>query len=241
MAKEKDNKPSIVLVRPQLPENIGMVARAMDNFGLKNLILVNPREIWPNDIATQSAANSKNIILKAKVFKSLSEALSDFHFIVATSNRKRFLNKPHLSDMEKLFDQFPRDKRTAFLFGPENSGLSNKDLILADLIFHINTAQSNTSLNLSHAVLLISFNWRNFFDLRKNKSKENSVFNNNTEKKDFVNFMSFLEKELNDVGFLYPKNKSKIMFENIQSMFMRSSLNRTEIQTLWGMVKKLRK
>ena len=241
MTKVKDNKPSIVLVRPQLPENIGMVARAMDNFGLKNLILVNPREIWPNDIAIQSSANSKEIILRAKVFQSLNEALSEFHFIVATSNRKRFLNKPHQNDMEKLFGQFPQDKKVAFLFGPENSGLSNEDLTLADLIFNINTEKSNTSLNLSHAVLLISFNWRNFINLRKNMPKENSSFNNNAEKKDFINFMSFLKKELNDVGFLYPKNKSKNMFENIQSMFMRSSLSRTEIQTLWGMVKKLRK
>ena len=69
----------------------------------------------------------------------------------------------------------------------------------------------------------------------------NSLYNNNAEKKDLISFMSFLKKELDDVGFLYPKNKSKNMFENIQSMFMRSSLNRTEIQTLWGMVKKLRK
>ena len=90
-------------------------------------------------------------------------------------------------------------------------------------------------------MLIISFSWRNFINLRKNISKENSAFNNNAEKKDFVNFMIFLKKELRDVGFLYPKDKSKIMFENIQSMFMRSSLNRTEIQTLWGMVKKLRK
>ena len=241
MTKVKDNKPSIVLVRPQLPENIGMVARAMDNFGLKNLILVNPREIWPNDIAIQSSANSKEIILRAKVFQSLNEALLDFHFIVATSNRKRFLNKPHQNDMEKLFEQFPQDKRAAFLFGPENSGLSNEDLLLADLIFNINTSKSNTSLNLSHAVLLMSFNWRSFAKLRRSKVKNNSVFNNNAEKKDLVSFMSFLKKELDDVGFLYPKNKSKNMFENIQSMFMRSSLNRTEIQTLWGMVKKLRK
>ena len=241
MTKAKDNKPSIVLVRPQLPENIGMVARAMDNFGLENLILVNPREIWPNDIAIKSSANSKNIVIKAKVFQSLNEALSNFHFIIATSNRKRFLNKPYLNDMEQLFNQFPQDKRTAFLFGPENSGLSNEDLLLADLIFNINTAKSNTSLNLSHAVLLISFNWRNFVNLRKKKPKENLVFNNNAEKKDFINFMSFLKQELDEVGFLYPKNKSKSMFENIQTMFMRSSLNRTEIQTLWGMVKKLRK
>jgi tRNA/rRNA methyltransferase len=241
MTKVKDNKPSIVLVRPQLPENIGMVARAMDNFGLEKLILVNPREIWPNEIAIKSSANSRDIIFKAKVFQSLNDALSNFHFIIATSNRKRFLNKPHQNNMEKLFEQFPQDKRIAFLFGPENSGLSNEDLILADLIFNINTAKSNNSLNLSHAVLLISFNWRYFVKLKKRNPKENSIFVNNAEKKDLVNFMSFLKKELDEVGFLYPKNKSKNMFENIQSMFMRSSLSRTEIQTLWGMVKKLRK
>ena len=83
-------KPSIVLVRPQLPENIGMAARAMDNCGLKKLIIVSPREIWPNKIALQSAANSKIIVNKAKVYNSLNAALSKFNYVIATSNRNRF-------------------------------------------------------------------------------------------------------------------------------------------------------
>ena len=86
-------KPSIILVRPQLPENIGLVARAMDNSGLEELILINPREKFPNDLSVKSSANSKNIILKAKVYESLNVALSDFYFVIATSNRKRFLKK----------------------------------------------------------------------------------------------------------------------------------------------------
>ena len=163
-------KPSIVLVRPQLPENIGLVARAMDNCGLKELIIINPRERWPNEIAINTSANSKSIIKKAKVFNSLEKALFKFNFVVAMSARKRFLQKPYQDNINQLFEQFPTNKKIAILFGPENSGLSNEDLKLADLIFNINTSRSNPSLNLSHAVLLISFAWRDFFNLRKKKT-----------------------------------------------------------------------
>ncbi len=233
--------PSIILVKPQLPENIGLVARGMDNCGLKNLILVSPREKWPNNLSLQSSGNSRNIILKTKVFETLNEALSSFNFVVATSNRKRFLNKPFQNDFTKLFDEFPKNKKIGILFGPENSGLSNQDLMLADTIFNINSSKTNTSLNLSHAVLLMSYKWREFFVIQQKKSKNNKLINKQAIKKDFLHFMNYLKNELNEVNFLYPKSKSISMFENIQTLFMRSSLSKSEIQTLWGMVKKLRK
>ena len=237
----KSAKPSIVLVKPQLPENIGLVARAMDNFGLKNLILINPREKWPNDIAINTAANSKNIIKKTKVFNSIEEALLKFHYVVAMSARKRDLQKPYQRNFNQLFEQFPVNKNIAILFGPENSGLSNEDLKLADLIFNINTSSTNPSLNLSHAVLLISFAWRDYFILSKKKSNKNKLNDKKALKKDFYYFMDFLKKELDDVGFLYPRAKAKSMIQNIETMFIRASLSKTEIQTLWGMIKKLRK
>ena len=237
----KPLSPSIILVRPQLPENIGMVARAMDNCGLKNLILVNPRENWPNDLAIKSSANSKKIKIKKKIYSSLDLALSKFNFVVATSNRKRFIQKPFLDDKNKLFHRFPKTKNTAIIFGPENSGLSNEDLMLADVIFNINTDKSNTSLNLSHAVLLVSYSWREFFILNNKKALNSQLSNNNALKKDFIHFMHFLKNELDEVGFLFPKHKSKSMFENIQAMLVRASLSNIEIKTLWGMVKKLRK
>ena len=233
--------PSIILVKPQLPENIGLVARAMDNCGLINLILVSPREKWPNNLSLQSSANSKKIILKTKVFETLNEALSNFNFVVATSNRKRFLNKPFQNDFTKLFDEFPINKKIGILFGPENSGLSNQDLMLVDIIFNINSSKTNISLNLSHAVLLMSYKWREFFVLKQKKSKNNKLNNKQALKKDFIHFMNYLKNELNEVSFLHPKSKSISMFENIQTLFMRSSLSKSEIQTLWGMVKKLRK
>ena len=234
-------KPSIVLVRPQLPENIGMAARAMDNCGLKKLIIVSPREVWPNKITLQSAANSKIIVKKAKVYNSLNAALSKFNYVIATSKRKRFLQKPLKTDFHDLFESIPQTKKTAIVFGPENSGLSNEDLKLADVIFNIDLSITNTSLNLSHAVLILSYKWREFFLFHKIQPNYNRINSNIALKSDFLNFMDFLKGELNDVGFFYPQKKTKGMFENIQTMFMRSSLSKTEIQTLWGMIKKLRK
>ncbi len=234
-------KPAIILVKPQLPENIGLVARAMDNCGLEDLILINPREKWPNDKAIKSSANSKNIIKGSKVYSSVEEALVNYHFVIAMSARKRFLQKPYQNNINKLFEQFPIGKKTAILFGPENSGLSNEDLKLVDLIFNINTSKSNPSLNLSHAVLLIAFAWREFFILNKKVPIDNKLNNKKALKKDFHYFMDFLNKELEEVEFLYPKTKAKSMIENIETMFIRASLSKSEIKTLWGMVKKLRK
>jgi tRNA/rRNA methyltransferase len=234
-------KPSIVLVKPQLPENIGLVARAMDNCGLKNLIIINPKKKWLHKKTIHASANSKSIIYKAKIYDSVDEALLDFNFVVAMSARKRFLQKPFQNNINLLFNQFPVSKKTAIMFGPENSGLSNNDLKLVDLIFNINTSKSNPSLNLSHAVLLIAFAWREFFYLRKQQPKNNLLNNKKALKKDFYYFMDFLKKELDEVGFLYPKAKAKSMIENIETMFIRASLSKIEIQTLWGMIKKLRK
>jgi len=234
-------EPSIILVRPQLPENIGMVARAMDNNGFKKLILVNPREKWPNSAAIKSSTNSNILISKTKIFNSLDQALSNFHFVIATSNRKRFLNKPFINDANILFDKFPLNKKTAIIFGPENSGLSNEDLSLADVVFNINTSKSNNSLNLSHAVMLVTFLWRDFFILRNKNLIKNQTYEKIASKKDFNFFMLFLRKQLEDVNFLYPKAKSKNMFKNIQTMFLRANLSKIEIKTLWGMLKKLRK
>ena len=131
------NNPSVILVRPQLPENIGMTARAMDNCGFNELILVSPREEWPNDISLRAAGNSKNILKKVKVYESLDKALFSFNYVIATSSRKRFLLKPSIRNFNNLFKKFKYYNKIAFVLGPENSGLSNRDLMLCDLILNI--------------------------------------------------------------------------------------------------------
>lgn len=229
--------PSIILVRPQLPENIGLTARAMQNCGLSKLIIVSPREKWPNKIAINASANAKLIIKNAIIYNSVDEAVSKFNFLVALSARNRFLQKPHQNKFDTLFKKIPKFQKFAFVFGPEQSGLSNKDLALCDYIFTIPTHKNNRSLNLSHSVLLISYKWQEYskiFSLNPiNKEKL-------SDKKSFNILMKFLKNELDKSGFLFPKEKSPSMFSNIQSMFLRANLSKNEIQTLWGMIKTLK-
>ena len=116
---------------------------------------------------------------------------------------------------------------------------SPDDLMLADLVLNINLSNSNKSLNLSHAVLLVSYKWYEYYNLKKINSNINSKFTNMASKREFNFFMNYLKNELNRVGFLYPKEKSDKMFNNIKTVFLRSSLSKIEIKTLWGMFKKL--
>jgi len=233
----KTIKPTIVLVRPQLPENIGLTLRAMHNCGLDDLILVSPRKRWPNQKAIDAAANAKLIIKKVKIFNSINEAVSRYNFVVATSVRKRFLRKPHTKDFLSLFEKLQNSKKIAILFGPEQSGLSNNDLMLCDCIFTIPTFSNNHSLNLAHSVLIMAYKWQEYFNNYKFKSYKNYEI---SDKKNFDLFMEFLKNELDNSGFLYPKEKSNSMFNNVQSMFLRAKLSKKEIQTLWGMIKVLK-
>ena len=227
-------KPAIVLVRPQLPDNIGLTARAMHNCGLDTLIIVSPREKWPNQKSIDAAVNAKVIIKKAKVFNSINEAVSNYNFVIATSARKRFLKKPHKRDFSSLFKELPNFNKIAILFGPEQSGLSNNDLMLCDCLFTIPSSDNYNSLNLSHSVLLMAYMWQEYFENFKIKIPKKDIL---SDKGSFDLFMQFLKYELNSSGFLYPKEKSNSMFNNIQSMFLRANLSRKEIQTLWGMIK----
>ena len=238
----KFNQPAIILVRPQLTENIGMVARAMNNFNLKELIIVSPREKWPNKKSLESSKQAKTIIKNTKVFNSLPEALSKFQFVVATTNRKRFLEKKIIKSFSFLNRFVKINKNTAILFGPENSGLSNEDLRLVNYLFAINTSKKNTSLNLSHAVSIVSFKIYEYFTTHKNRfsnKKNNSAELSN--KKELSYFMDYLTNELEKVNFFYPPSKKQSMIDNIYAIFLKASLTKKETNTLWGMLKKLRK
>ena len=149
-------KPAIILVRPQLPENIGLIARAMQNFNLNELI----------------SKHAALIIRKTKVYQSLELAVSKFHYIIATTNIKRFLEKKNINSFNSLNKYINTNKNLAILFGPENSGLSNEDLRLADCLFTIKTSKKNTSLNLSHAVSIISYKINEFITSKKYTNKD---------------------------------------------------------------------
>ena len=217
-----------------------MTARGMDNFGLSKLYLVNPRESWPNKKAENSAKHAKSIIKKVKTFTNLEEATSKFNLVIATTNRQRFLTKKtyyNFNDLSKKFNNF---KKIAILFGPENSGLSNQDLRFANDIYTIKTAKLNKSLNLSHAVSLISFE---IFSVKLKSSKLQKQYEKQVEKvtkSELLSFINVLIDDLENRGFFNPPEKKDSMIDNIYSIYNKMALTKKEINMLWGMHKKLK-
>ena len=231
------NKPSIILVRPQLPENIGMVARVMSNFSLKDLILVNPKENWRNTKSINTAKKAVNILNKVKVYKDLQEALNNFTYVVSTTNRRRFLKKNTSNDFKSIIQVINTHQKVAIIFGPENSGLSNEDLRLSDLIFTINTNNISNSLNLSHAVTIIcnklfEYNYSNVAKIPKEKIEF-------VNKRELSKYFDFLFKNISSKNFFIPKEKTESMKNNIHNIYLKSPLTKKELQTLWGITKKL--
>jgi len=234
----KKIKPTIILVRPQLSENIGMAARAMDNFGLSKLSIVNPRDGWPSKKAESSAKHADKIINRAKVYKNLEDAVSNYDLVIATSNRKRFLTKTTYDSFDILQKKIRDFRNAAILFGPENSGLSNQDIRLANFLFTIPTFNKNKSLNLSHAVSVISYE---LFQANNTSFKKNPTSNiDKVSKLEFSNFINVLLKDLDSRGFFKPIEKKVTMIDNIYSIYNKTDLSKKELRMLWGIHKKLK-
>ena len=231
--------PSIILVRPQLPENIGMVARVMHNFGLKDLIVVSPRNNWLNNKSINAAKKATKIIKNIKVYDDLEIALSNFSYVVATTNRRRYLEKNSTNDFKFIKRKIIVNKKTAILFGPENSGLSNDDLRLSDIIFTIKTSSKSNSLNISHAVTIVC---HKLFELNNFKiTNSASVEKDNISKYQLSKYLNYLIEKLENKKFFIPSEKKESMKNNIYSIFTKIPLTKKELQTLWGITKKLNK
>ena len=231
--------PSIILVRPQLPENIGMVARVMHNFGLKDLIVVSPRDNWLNNRSINAAKKANKIIKNIKVYDDLEIALSNFTYVVATTNRVRYLEKNSTNDFKLIKKKITVNKKIAILFGPENSGLSNEDLKLSDIIFTIETSSKSNSLNLSHAVTILCHKLFELNNFKNNNSA--SIEKNNITKYQLSKFLNYMFENLENKKFFTPSEKKESMKNNIYSIFTKIPLTKKELQTLWGITKKLNK
>ena len=155
--------PIVILMQPQIGENIGMAARAMLNCGLSEMRIVKPREKWPNPKALAAAKKAEIVIEKAKVFSSLEEAVADCCAIYASSARLRVRNIPTISPAQaavEMLETTRREKaRSAMLFGPENNGLDNHSLAIADRVVHASLNQECPSLNLAQAVFMLAWEW----------------------------------------------------------------------------------
>ena len=228
------NNIAIILVEPQLGENIGTTARAMLYFGFENLILVNQRDDWPNDYAIKAAAGAIKVIDRAKIFKNLEEALSDFNFAFSTTIRPRDMVKPvnGLEKMaEKTFKKLEMHQKIAFIFGREKSGLTNHQISLTDEIIEIPTNKDFSSLNLAQAVILIVSELNR---MEVSYFKDEMVIPDSfpANKKDIISFLNHMERALDESGFLKPKEKKPTMMMNIRNIFNRSNLTDQEVKTL---------
>ena len=234
------NKFGFILVNPQLGENIGACARALKNFGFSNLNIVAPRDSWPNTKARMTSVGAYNIIQKAKIYKNVSDAVKKFDLVFASTARKRDINKKHISivNFVKLLSKYKKSN-IGLMFGPEASGLSNHDLSLSNFIIQIPTSNKLTSLNLSHAVIVICYEI--YKSLNFTKFKKEKMLTKLTSKSSIKNLIKFLENILDHKKFFKPVEKKKSMILNISNIFGRLELSDKEIRILFSIFSSLNK
>ena len=231
--------PAIVLVRPQMGENIGAAARAMLNFGLDRMRLVSPRDGWPNPNAVAMASGAGRVLDAAGVYDDLAGAIGDCEYVFATTARGRELAKPVLSPERAMAEaraMVAAGRKVAVLFGPERAGLENEDIARANAIITVPVNPEFVSLNLAQTVLLTAYEWR-----RQGGDVEHEVLAN-------TEFASAIEVEklaehyearLEDAGYFFPPTKAPAMKLVLRNMWSRLGLTGTDVQRFHGMLRQL--
>ena len=221
-----------ILVRPQMGENIGSVARAIKNFNIKHLRIINPRCNWPNHKALATSVGARDILKSTKIYNSIAKAVGDLDIIFASTSRIRKINKKIISIFD-LKKKIKKKKKIGILFGPEASGLSNDEISCADYLVKIPTNEKFSSLNLSHSAIIFCFEIFQYFSNKKIVYK--SGYKSSVAKKSEVNkFLRFIVSRLDKKGFLQPVHKRKSMIRNINNIFQRLNLSEREIRILLG-------
>ncbi len=242
MFKNQNFLPEIILVNTQLPENLGAVARAMLNFSFTNLRIVKPKFNLKNEKILPVSAGADKVIKKIKIFNKFEDSIKDLNLVIATSNRMRAIKKPVITFDQIIKKICSSKKKTGIIFGPENAGLDNDCIALSDSVLKIDTNPNFSSLNLSHAVIIVCFQIMKNLSKKKNKI-EKLIFDSDgiAQKKELINFYSILNHELEKSGFFLVKEKKKITMQKIKNIFGRASLSYQEIKTLIGMIKSISK
>ncbi len=230
--------PAIILVRPQLAENIGMAARAMLNCGLTDLRLVSPSAEWPSPRALATAAGADEVLANARVFARIEDAIADCHHVFATCPRKRDMVKTVLTPRAAAADlraRVARGERPGILFGPERAGLENDDVALADTLVKVPLNPEFQSLNLAQAVLVMGYEWFQAAD----ETPARVLVTGHAEtatKEELVGFFRRLEAELDACGFLRHPEMRPVMVRNLRNLFHRAGLMSHEVRTLQGVI-----
>ena len=233
------HSPVVILVRPQMGENIGAAARAMKNFGLKQLRIVDPRDGWPNSKAQAMSSRADDILDAAVLFKDTSSAISDLHCVFATTARVREMEKPSMSPREAVVhmrQRLAQGQRLGILFGGEKAGLNNDDTAMAQRILQIPANPAFSSLNLGQAVLLICYEW---FTSHSDGLIEARVSSELATLDELQYFEKRLEIQLKQAGFLKPPEKATSMMRNLRNIFRRTNLTDQEVRSLHGVISAL--
>jgi tRNA/rRNA methyltransferase len=230
--------PAVILCEPQLGENIGTTARAMANFGLWDLRLVNPRDGWPNERAVAAASRAEHVLDRVRVFETTEAAIADLSLVYATTARRRDLNKPVLGPEEasqRVISHIGSGGGAGLLFGRERWGLYNEEVALSDAIVTLPVEAAFASLNIAQAVLIMAYEWRRQTDFGKQLLFEGPVAEP-ASKGELVHLFEHLEQSLDEAGFFTAPDKRPTVVANIRAMLSRGTLSSQEVRTLHGVI-----
>ncbi|GBD44090.1 tRNA (cytidine/uridine-2'-O-)-methyltransferase TrmJ [bacterium HR40] len=233
--------PIVILSRPQLGENVGLVARAMLNFGLLELRLVAPRFGWPNAKAVAACAGAYEVLNRLAIFDTLDAAIADLHLLLATTARPRDLDKPVLDPQTaaaRAAAAMAAHSRVGLLFGPERTGLTNEEIALADAVVTIPTHPAFASLNVAQAVLILAYEW---FHSAKPEGREPAAtaFERPASKGELRCFLDHLLRELDAAGFFRSTTSRESLVRAIELLFTRRLPTSAELNLLHGIVERL--
>lgn len=234
--------PIVILVEPQLGENIGTAARAMANFGLSELRLVNPRDGWPSEPARAAASGADHVIDGVSVFETLQEAIADLHFVYATTARERDMNKPVAEPAvaaDLLFAKEKAGERTGLLFGRERWGLKNWEVGLANEIVTFPVNPAFASLNIAQAVLLMAYEWMNAMQrgdgVAIDIGFEAPEFAPAT-RGDIVGVVDHLVEALDRVDYFYPPARREHLIQNLRLTMSNANFTELEVRNFRGVI-----
>ena len=235
--------PAVILVRPQLGENIGMAARAMLNCGLSTLRLVAPRDGWPNERAQRAASGADIVLEKAEVFETVGEAVADLERVIATTARNRELVQRILTPRQAASEMrgwIGQGEGVGILFGPERTGLENDDMVHADTALSIPLNPQFSSLNMAQAVLLVAYEWTTAGDMTPPARMADHAARPAT-KEELQSLFDHLERALDQSGFLRNKEMRPSMVLNLRALLQRAEMTEQEARTFHGVIKFLSK
>jgi tRNA/rRNA methyltransferase len=228
--------PVIVLVRPQLGQNIGKAARAMLNFGLTELRLVAPRDGWPNPDAGPAASGADAVLESATVFESTAAAIADCSLVFASTVRRRDLVLPVVDPEEMAREIHSTSGRTAILFGPERSGLESDDVALANRIVTVPINPEFGSLNLAQAVILLAYEWSRGAALSQPTAKD---IEPPATRADLEGLIGQLDGALDEAGYFFPPDRVDVTKTTLRTILTKPLWSTREIQALRGVIRAL--